>query len=261
MSKVTVLNFDHALRPQSYWQQPAVEWIDLTDLDRTNGYCAMESLEMIRRRLQGRKNRGVTLIGRGSYHYVSYVLISEIKRPFTLLLFDHHPDMMEAPGLDHISCGSWVLQALQDLPNLRKVILIGTADRWAEEIPLSFRNRVKVYPESVLQEGLDGCELAEEIPTDLVYISVDKDVLARSEAVTDWDQGSMAVQQVIDLCETATEGHQVVGGDLCGEQPVSPVLACQPASRQGILLNERANRRIAKAILHRMKQQSASKVS
>ena len=47
----------------------------------------------IKRALNRRKNKGITFIGSGNYHYVSHLLLEEINKPFTLILFDHHTDM------------------------------------------------------------------------------------------------------------------------------------------------------------------------
>ena len=54
----------------------------------------MKTLLMhIKRALNRRKIKGITFIGSGNYHYVSYFIIRRNKQAFTLILFDHHTDM------------------------------------------------------------------------------------------------------------------------------------------------------------------------
>lgn len=109
---VTFLNFDHTYASQKQLFHFPHEWIDLTDLSHTNLYCEPASLREIERRIRLRKQKGAVFIGNGNYHYVSYLLIQEIKEPFTLVLFDHHTDV--GAGDDPvISCGSWVSYALK----------------------------------------------------------------------------------------------------------------------------------------------------
>lgn len=89
---VTMLNFDGTYRPQKRLFRFPHEWIDLSDVPETNLYCSGEALAEIERRLRRRRMRGAVLIGNGNFHYVSYLLIKEMKEPFTLVLFDHHTD-------------------------------------------------------------------------------------------------------------------------------------------------------------------------
>ncbi|MGI9861426.1 hypothetical protein SDD30_08590 [Moorella naiadis] len=73
-------------------------------------------------RIRGR--RGIFFLGSGDYHYVAYLLLQHITRPFTLVLFDNHADLLPAPASDLLACGSWVNRALE-LPNLKKALIIG----------------------------------------------------------------------------------------------------------------------------------------
>jgi arginase family enzyme len=94
---VTFLNFDGTLKLQDIQPRVPWEWIDCEDIPGTRGLCDPFAAREIRRRLSQRRHRGVTLIGSGNYHYVSYILLSEIREPFALILFDHHTDL--APEL------------------------------------------------------------------------------------------------------------------------------------------------------------------
>lgn len=244
---VSVLHFDRTFEFAPYIRQSDYEQIDLTDIPGTNGYCRFETLGWIRRRVQSRKRRGLTLIGRGTYHYASYLLAAEVKEPFTLVLFDHHSDMMEAPDERVISCGSWALEALRRLPHLRKVLLIGISRESIRHIPPAFRRRVDVLPEERLAEGpINIHRLLRLIPTDTVYISIDKDVLSPQDAATDWDQGSMRLDTLIRLLEAIASAKRLAGADICGEYPAPAATAWKPEIRKLVQKNEHANQLIAR---------------
>ena len=55
-----------------------------------------------------------------------------------------------------------------------------------------------------------------------VYLSVDKDILSKEELDTNWDQGNVVLDQVlqfIDVYMQQTPGRQFIGMDICGEDP------------------------------------------
>lgn len=244
---VSVLHFDRTFERMPQVWQPEYEPLFLTDLPGTNGYCHLDTLRRIRRRMSERKQRGLTLIGRGSYHYASFVLAAEVKEPFTLVLFDHHSDMMESPDEWVISCGSWALEALKRLPALRKVLLIGASRESVGHIPPAYRRRVDVLPEERIAQGaVNVHRLIGQIPTETVYVSIDKDVLSPLDAATDWDHGSMRLDQLLRLLEAIASAKRLAGVDICGEYPAPPGAAWQPEFRTMVRKNERANRLIVR---------------
>ena len=253
---VSVLKFDDTLSSQQHFQLPEYEWIDLADLQGTNGYCEIPVLKTVIERLRIRRNRGITLIGRGNYHYASYGLLTEYSEPLTLVLFDHHSDMLEPPDDEHISCGSWVTAALQNLPHVRRVVLIGVSERGKEFIPASIRSKVNVLKD--YHAPLSVGKWLKTIPTDKVYISIDKDVLTTSEAITDWEQGNMTLDQITTIINAIAMAKQVVGVDICGEYPVSPALAHTREMKEIVKLNEQANRRLVLLAVSKLVGQFAS---
>lgn len=240
---VSVLHFDRTFECFPNIWRPEFEQLSMTDIPGTNGYCHLDTLRWIRRRIGERKHRGLTLIGRGNYHYASFVLAAEVKEPFTLVLFDHHTDMMASPDERVISCGSWALEALKRLPLLRKVLLIGVSRESIRHIPAAYRQRVDVLPEERIVEGtVNVHRLIRLITTEAVYISIDKDVLSPLDAATDWDQGSMRLDQLLRLLEAIASAKRLAGVDICGEFPASPNAAWQPQFRKMVRKNEQANR-------------------
>ncbi|MQT14851.1 hypothetical protein [Segnochrobactrum spirostomi] len=60
-------------------------------------------------------------------------------------------------------------------------------------------------------------DLSRRIPTHDVWITLDKDVFAPADAVTNWDQGEMRLAHAAALIRTVASRHAVVGVDVCGD--------------------------------------------
>ena len=128
-------------------------------------------------------------IGTGDYHYQTLFWLERVAEPFSLVLFDHHPDdQAGAFGEELLSCGSWVAAARR-LPFLR-------ADRW-------------------IRDAADFPAL-DSLPALPVYISLDLDVLSPDYARTDWDQGQMTLDELSAAISGLLAAHRILGVDLCG---------------------------------------------
>ncbi|WP_462408794.1 arginase family protein [Neobacillus sp. Marseille-QA0830] len=245
---ISILHFDETYFSQRRLQNYQHENIDLRNLNHVNLYCEEESLQTLTKRLHERKQKGITFIGSGNYHYVTYLLLKEITNPFTLLLFDNHPDLgtEQSHEQDLLSCGSWVSYALKEIPLLQKVVIIGpttniTANtNHPQVIFYPFKGRHQYSIHSILSV----------IQTKHIYISIDKDVLNTSEAVTNWDQGSMKLDGLTHYLEWLAGEKQVEGIDVCGEARLSPVHAFLPEYQAMVQKNEMANIKILQASLH-----------
>lgn len=247
---VTVLDFDHTYWPQKAFHEPPFEWIDLSDIDSAKRYCEKESFEAIDKRVKQRHNRGLTFIGSGNYHYVSFLLLSEIQEPFTLVLFDHHTDMLQSPSKNIITCGSWVLHALEFLPLLKKVIVIGVEQEFSASIPACFKEKVAVFPhQKVSDDPLLSSKIMAEIQTSAVYISIDKDVLSETEVHTDWDQGNLSLEKLDKLLWFILSRKKIIGEDICGEYPLSAIEYYDQEMKQIIKKNESCNINLLKLAL------------
>jgi len=217
----TLLNFDNTLSLQKNLLQYPHLWIDCTDIPQTFGFCTDQSLDQIRTRLDIGGKGWITLMGSGNYHYVTYLLLEKLKRPISLVLFDHHTDMNEPDPL--LSCGSWVQAALRNLPWLNKVAIIGVNETDYQHMneKNAFRNRVLIVNERRLAEG-ELYSLVSDLLSFLhgertLYFSIDKDVLYSLEATTDWDQGTMSLVQLLFLMEKLALEREIAGIDVCGE--------------------------------------------
>lgn len=128
-------------------------------------------------------------IDTGDYHYVSALFSGLVREPFTLLVFDNHPDD-QAPAFEGVlSCGSWVLEAEKN-PLCRRVVKEGPDGRFD---PLDFS------------------------PSEAVYISIDLDILGAQYMRTDWSQGEWTPAELKSaLNRVASTGARVLAVDICG---------------------------------------------
>ena len=237
---MTVLHFDETYKLQSKLQLFPHENIDFYDLQHVNLYCEQDSLTKIEQRLAERRKKGMTLIGSGNYHYVTSSLLKEIKEPFTLVLFDHHPDIGRSDESDTLlSCGSWVSYALKNIPMLKKAVIIG---------PTSLKNQDSSLPNATIfpynSHRVSSKMILSNIPTNTVYISIDKDVLKKTDAITNWDQGQMSLASLLHYIEALLQYKNVYGMDICGEAKFSPDQYFDPNFQDALRKNESANIKI-----------------
>lgn len=239
--EVTMLNFDGPYLMQPRLRRHADRWVELGDIPGTNLLCAEEALAEIRRRLPANRGRGITFIGSGNYHYVTLLLLEKIDRPFALVLFDRHSDMQGGRGgWGLLSCGNWVALAMERLPMLREVHIVGAEDEEAGGISESGDN-IRFWPSDTRPE-----ELALALEGRDVYISIDKDVLNRESAVTNWDQGEMPIGRLRGLLRALTRRARIIGVDVCGECPAKSTDLWRPAFAHR--RNEKANLAILDAL-------------
>ena len=97
--------------------------------------------------------------------------------------------MMQPLFDDILSCGSWILNSLENNKYLKKVILIGIDEK---QVSLIKRQDQVLY---LTDDDLENREVWKKVDDLLrqypLYISIDKDVLSQNVIQTDWDQGSM----------------------------------------------------------------------
>lgn len=153
----------------------------------------------------------------GDYHYLSKLWMDGIGEPFTLVLLDHHPDMQESQFGNMLSCGSWVRAAKLSNPHLEKVVMFGVADELAAEAKEPY---VTCICESKIK-GMSPYNLEDFISTMNIgcniYISIDKDVMSKKYAATNWDQGTMSLLQLEAMVNKILDGRRLLGVDICGE--------------------------------------------
>ena len=188
--------------------------LDVSGIPGTNGYCDEDAYRAIKQKMdaEGITPFGVRFLGNGNYHYLSYLVTEMITEPYTLVLFDHHPDLRAPAFGDILSCGGWVRDALRKQKHLMRVVMCGVdAALYAEETALTEDARVCLCGE--LSETGILSVIPEAYP---VFLSIDKDVLATDEVCTNWDQGEMSLQMLLALVSAICENRRVIGADVCG---------------------------------------------
>ncbi len=199
----------------------SVKYLDLRDIQGTNCYCDEAAKEEIRNRIQNIGCEDIRLLDSGNYHYMSRLLAEKVKQPFQMLVLDNHTDMQPPAFGGLLSCGGWVLTALQELPFLSFVIFYGQPfddlGRMLEDLPADLKGKVAALPGPSADGIMD--HLQEGLP---LYISIDKDILSRMDVYTNWNQGEtrlayleILLQKILVKCRE--KEISIVGIDIAGE--------------------------------------------
>ncbi len=193
--------------------------LDFSSMSGTDMYCDDEALTTIRDSLMPFGPEGIHFIDSGNYHYMSYIFTSMIEKPYILVIFDHHTDMKPAM-FDMLSCGAWIKTVLDNDTNIKKAVLIGPPEKSIDEIPDGDRSDPRlicVSEEEYLSAGIPSDVIREINSLSLpVYLSIDKDILKTSDAVTNWDQGNVSLDILLDSVHKIPN---IMGADICGLLP------------------------------------------
>ena len=211
---------------------------------------ALRSLADRLKAAPGGERTPVIFYGSGDFHHLTAAFVAAVKEPLTIVHFDNHPDWVRFPAT--VNCGAWVNRALE-LPHVRKVVTIGPCSDDLVRPELQFANlgavrdgRIVLYPwrhppsrvwggygrtwcytqrgrhlhwRNLADEDWSGFldELMTAIPTGAIWLTIDKDVLGRSDALTNWDQGELPLGHLLAAIENLAENRRIVGVDVCGD--------------------------------------------
>ncbi|HEX7370340.1 MAG TPA: hypothetical protein VF284_08705 [Rhodanobacteraceae bacterium] len=192
----------------------------------------------------------ITFMGSGDFHHLATLLAERVQGSFTLLHFDNHPDWVRLAPRWH--CGSWINRVLA-LPNVARIVTVGCCSddlenpgRKGGNLPALDSGRLALFPwhqaaSYVRRHMADGdsyvwrdgyihwrnladmplpdamAAVLAAIPTESIWITIDKDVLPEREALTNWDQGQMPFAALLAMLQAAGEHKRVLGADICGE--------------------------------------------
>ncbi|MCH3973438.1 MAG: arginase family protein [Oscillospiraceae bacterium] len=212
-----ILNFTDIYEEENFYQNEKFTWINCTDIPGTCCYCTPQAAEELRHRLKDHSAYGIHFLDSGDYHYVTGLWLEKIQEPFHLLLFDYHSDMQPPrfPGL--FSCGGWVKDVMDHHPFLQNVCIVGPDQSAFAQISEKYRSRLICISLQALQEKETWGQL-EKLKTGMpVYISIDKDVMSRYFACTDWSQGQLSLQVLEKLLQIFESHCRILGIDICGE--------------------------------------------
>ena len=254
---ITICNFSNIYGNQPYLEglrlSGKASWLDLSGISGTDCYCDDEAVAAIRKKIAnaGITNaHGIHYIDNGNYHYMSKFWTDRIAEPFTLVVFDHHPDMQEPRFGDILSCGGWVKKVLDENKFIDNVVIIGVADNLVKEIgaeiashPAGARNdNVLFVCESEIANHTSHIpHFTSPLP---LYISIDKDVLSPAYAATNWDQGSLDVVTLKKIIAGLAASNRIIGVDICGERARDFAGDEHHSVQEADALNDRTNREL-----------------
>ena len=196
----------------------------------------------------------LTFMGSGDFHHLTTFLVAfaleNQTAPITIIHFDNHPDWVKFDNGMH--CGSWINRVLEH-PKVEKIITLGVCSHdlkrpeWkGANLTLLSQGLLELYPydhapSRVRRDYGRGASFAQKdgalhwktirslgeqnftdhlfsrIKTKAVYLTIDKDVLAREDAITNWDQGSMRMPYLLSLVKEIGSRHAVIGADVTGD--------------------------------------------
>ncbi len=212
-----ILDFSHVYPDDIEKKVLRLHRIDCSDIQGTDLYVTPQAAGKIRERIRPYGIHGIHFLDNGNYHYVTGIITERIKTPYVLFLFDHHTDMQRPMIHDLVSCGSWAGEMLRRRSMLKQLVLIGPSSAQITHLPEEMKKKVLCISMQKLESEEAGQAFG-LIRNDLpAYISIDKDVLDRSCARTNWDQGSMNLEMLGRIVKETFHHHRVIGVDICGE--------------------------------------------
>jgi hypothetical protein len=187
-------------------------------------------------REQGGRLPPFLLYGSGDFHHLSALWIRRFTEPFVLVSFDNHPDWDVRPP--RWGCGGWLNRALE-LPSVQKVSVWGCgnfecwwpgqlfgnrrAERtgelevhpWADDRPAPQQERRGAILRSNWRAKFT--QFVQALSGSAVYVTIDLDCLRPEDAVTNWESGRFALDDVVwALTQLRASSVRIVGGDMCG---------------------------------------------
>jgi len=254
---IRILNFDDSIvRQQNLISRYRTEIIDFKNLGPSARFWMNKKIKNeIEERIRGSTKDSITFLGSGDFHHISSILINQFYEPFSVIIFDFHPDWETLPP--RLACGSWVNQILTN-KNIEKCILIGVSSDdisswWVQSGNLGSLkdNRLEIYPyrhkpslaffkripenisfrfqkhllfNNIYWNELKGknlkdffLSLLKRIPTKAVYLSIDKDCLKRAYALTNWEEGYLSLDELLLILKLIKENLDIVGVDIVGD--------------------------------------------
>lgn len=241
-----MMDFSGIYEDQQFWRGKEVSRVEARDIPGTNCYCDEDAMNAIRSRIAPYSSGGIHFIDSGNYHYMTRIWLEKISEPFSLLVFDNHTDMQPPAFGGLLSCGGWIYDSVMELPLLKRVILIGPDEEAFSRVESEIQEKVEFFSREKLLEMEEAqvCAFVSKHVGKLpLYISVDKDVLCKDDADTNWSQGDMRLDTMLECLKRVREicAEGILGVDICGE--------CDVAESGNSALNDRANAALLECFL------------
>ena len=251
---ITVQDFTGVYTEQPFMQElrttaetsKNVRWLDCTKIVGTDCYCDDDAIKEINDLIDNAESSSksecdcnienrdnftnapdIHFFDNGNYHYMSKLWTDRVQEPFTLIVFDHHPDMQPPRFGGILSCGGWVKEVLDNNKFIQNAIVIGIKDELVETVreELTQSGESSILDKVTFIRESELSTLPSIICSDFVnvlspnlYISIDKDALSPTYAVANWDQGSLTLDALKNCITALTTNRKILGIDICGER-------------------------------------------
>jgi len=254
---IRILDFDGSLtKQQNLLQRYPHQVIDLKDLaPQARLWMNRHTKDALAERISETSGRRVTFLGSGDFHHLTPLLLNEFREPISLIVFDFHPDWDTLPP--RFGCGAWVTEALKRKNILKCLLIGIASDDlscpWIQSANLNAlsSDRLEIYPYShspslvflrkvprnvslrvekkFLRSKIYWVELKSKdlndfflkvirrLPTKSVYVSIDKDCLKNEYALTNWEEGKLALDELILMLKLVKENLDIAGLDITGD--------------------------------------------
>lgn len=254
--RVRVLRLDESVSLQrKLLERYKPEVVDFGTLgEKSRLWASIDSAEEIKKRLDPALKNDITLLGSGDFHHVSLFLIEQFLPPISVIIFDHHPDWFLLPPKK--ACGSWVSELSRN-PNIGKIVLFGPSSDDLDALSMLTadlssldKNKLEIYPYkhspslSLLRRVPDNVsisnqrrifynkinwrelrtdplgifsEVIQRLPSKQVYISIDKDCLRKEYALTNWEEGSLSLDELLSMLDIIKSKMDIAGLDITGD--------------------------------------------
>lgn len=193
-----------------------VKEVDLTTIQGKRLISTKKTLHAISKCINEQKVSDFFYLGSGDYHHLTLSILEQfgITENFTLILFDHHHDGHDFPYEEMVSCGSWLNNALETTPFLKEILITGVSEENAREG--NWNQKIRMLTEEEWTEET-VTQFFGTIQTQAVYVSIDRDLLATNEVLTDWDQGTLSLAALLAALSLLLKNHTLIGADICGD--------------------------------------------
>lgn len=191
-NKVIVYNFTNVYNEEKFIERN--KFIDLSSLYGTECILANKEMSKI---IKKEDLNAIHFIDSGDYHYLTKLFCDLISFPFILIAMDHHTDMQN-DGFNALTCGNWI-NYVKENKNLKRIIIIGPDSSYQDD-------------KIIICKKIDLTKF--ELP---IYISIDKDIMAKSVINTNWDQGEYQEIDILNDLKEMLINNKVIGMDICGE--------------------------------------------